>query len=125
MRYGKEVALDVRDADPSKFTRDAIEDFMVDLCGALGLVRGPLYFWDYENPDEKAEAPPHLKGTTAVQFVTTSSIVIHTLDDLRSVFLNVFACGEVSYEVVKTVTLKHFGGDVPWWAHLHRGEHLS
>lgn len=122
MKYGHEVILDVVDADPTFFTRAHIRRYLIELCGHLGLEREDLHFWDYANPEEKARAPAHLKGTTAVQFVTTSSIVIHTLDDARQVLVNVFGCGDIDPDVVQVVTLWHFHGRVVRRHLIERGK---
>lgn len=93
--YGMELALDLHDCDHTVFTREGLTLFFVELCKRIGMEREDLHFWDYENwPDHKAMAAPHLKGTSAVQFIKTSSIVIHTLDDLNRVYLNIFSCQE-------------------------------
>ena len=55
--------------------------------------RCQLYFWDDVGvPNEKKQTLAHTKGTSAVQFILTSSIVIHTLDLLGSVYINIFSC---------------------------------
>jgi len=52
-----------------------------------------LHFWDDVGvPLEERETEPHTKGTSAVQFILTSTIVVHTLDLLRKVFINIFSC---------------------------------
>ena len=51
-------------------------------------------FWDYDTQEEFDAAPPHLKGISAVQFILTSNITIHTLNDLKAVYLNIFSCKE-------------------------------
>jgi S-adenosylmethionine/arginine decarboxylase-like enzyme len=53
---------------------------------------------------------PHLKGTSAIQFITTSNITIHTLDLLGAVYLNIFSCKEFEAEVVKEFSENWFKG---------------
>lgn len=119
--YGREVLLDVVDADPAKFTRASIEEFLGRLCGALYLERADLHFWDYDTPEERAEAPAHLRGVSAVQFVTTSTVVVHTLDESKQVLINVFGCGEIDAAVVERVAVSHFGGRVAAMHSIERG----
>ena len=91
--YGKELILDIHDCDPKKFTRESIQWFFIRLCQQIDMIRGPLHFWDYEGDPEGYEAAePHLKGTSAIQFIMTSNITIHTLDELKAVYLNIFSC---------------------------------
>lgn len=106
--YGMEMVLDLHDADPATFTREAISEYLDYLCSELGLEPAERHFWDYDDAEEKAEAPAHLKGTSVVQFITTSSIVIHTLDDLRTVFVNLFSCGTFDPALAEEITLEAF-----------------
>ena len=106
MAYGKELVVDLYGCDPKKFTRDGIEQFLIELCELIGMERCDLHFWDYVGyPEEKANAPIHLDGTTAVQFIKTSNITIHTLDKVGEVYLNLFSCKEfkpsVALEYIK------------------------
>lgn len=92
--YGKELILDLHGCDPSLFTRSAIKAFLKSLCDLIEMERCDLHFWDYEDAKEKEGAPPHLAGTSVVQFIKTSNITIHTLDKLCAVYLNIFSCKE-------------------------------
>lgn len=111
--YGYSSALDVVDCNPETFTRERIERFLVALCEAIDMEREDLHFWDYEgDPEGYAAAPAHLRGVSAVQFIKTSSIVIHTLDDLRVVFIDLFSCKPYLERVVRAVVTSHFEGRV-------------
>lgn len=90
--YGQECIVDVHDCKVV-FSRQVIKRFCMDLCELLGMQREDLVFWDYQGqPEEYENAPAHLKGTSAVQFIRTSNITIHALDELKRVYLNVFSC---------------------------------
>jgi len=111
--YGYSSILDVVDCNPEAFTRESIERFLVALCEAIDMEREDLHFWDYEgDPNGYAAAPTHLRGTSAVQFIKTSSIVIHTLDDLNVVFIDLFSCKEYEPNVVIAIVEDHFKGEV-------------
>lgn len=91
--YGVELILDIHNCNITKFNRKEIEEFMKKLCELIDMEREDLYFWDYEGQeDEYKKAPAHLKGISAVQFISTSNITIHTLDEMKRVYLNVFSC---------------------------------
>lgn len=112
-RYGYSSVLDVVECDSGTFTRESIERFMIELCDTIDMEREDLHFWDYEgDPEGYAAAPTHLRGVSAVQFIKTSSIVIHTLDDLRVVFIDLFSCKEYDPHVVKALVESHFKGEV-------------
>ncbi len=111
--YGYSSVLDVIHCDPTIFTRESIERFVVALCEAIDMEREDLHFWDYEDdPEGYAAAPIHLRGTSAVQFIKTSSIVVHTLDDLGVVFIDLFSCKRYEPHVVSVVVEGHFRGKV-------------
>lgn len=111
--YGYSSVLDVVACDPATFTRQCIEQFLIALCEAIDMEREDLHFWDYEDdPEGYAAAPAHLRGTSAVQFIKTSSIVIHTLDDLGVVFIDLFSCKRYKPHVVNEVVEDYFGGRV-------------
>ena len=113
--YGKELILDIHNCncDSGEFSRGNIKRFMKQLCLMINMERHDLCFWDYKGqPEEYAKAPPHLKGTSAVQFISTSNITIHTLDEMRRVYLNIFSCKSFKSSVVKEVALNFFGGEI-------------
>lgn len=111
--YGKELILDLHDCDPETFTREEIERFYVELCDLIGADRGDLHFWDYEGEEEEYEkAPDHLKGISAIQFILTSNLTLHTLDVLKKVFLNIFSCDDFDEDVVIEFATRHFRGNV-------------
>ena len=91
MNYGLELVIDLHNCN-TLFTRETITQFMEELCELINMERADLHFWDYETQEEKDEVPDHLAGTSAIQFITTSNITIHTLDRLRAVYLNIFTC---------------------------------
>ena len=92
-QYGIELILDLHGCDAAKFTRDSITEYFERLCVLIDMQREDLHFWDDEGvSEEDKQTSPHTQGTSAVQFILTSSIVIHTLDQLRAVYINIFSC---------------------------------
>ena len=111
MIYGYSSVIDVINCDPRTFTRESIEEFVVALCDAINMEREDLHFWDYDgDPEGYAAAPSHLRGVSAVQFIKTSSIVIHTLDDLGVVFIDLFSCKTYVDFTVTEIAKAHFKG---------------
>ena len=99
--FGKELILDLHECNSSKFTRYFIKQFFVELCELIDMEPCKVTFWDYQNaPEDYKKAPDHLKGTSAVQFISTSNITIHTLDKLNNVYLNIFSCKD--FDTFKT-----------------------
>ncbi len=111
--YGKELILDIHNCDSSTFTRKSIRNFFKELCDLIEIKRSRLVWWDdWGIPPEEQETEPHLKGTSAVQFIETSNIVIHTLDILESVYLNIFSCTDFDTNVAKEFSREWFRGKV-------------
>lgn len=111
--YGKELILDLHNCDPSTFNRKSIEDYFTKICKKIDMEQCELYFWDDEGlSPEECQTEPHLKGTTAVQFIMTSNITIHTLDIMKRVYLNIFSCKDFKSTIVKEHTVNWFGGEI-------------
>ena len=111
MAYGKELILDLYGCDSRLFNRKSIEEWLKKLCGLIDMEREDLHWWDYQecSEEEKKDAPAHLLGTTAVQFITTSDIRIHVLDILKECYINIFSCKEFDKDVARKFTLNWFG----------------
>ena len=111
--YGKELILDLHNCDPSGFNRKDIEEYFSELCLRIDMQRCEMHFWDdLETPEEEKQTSPHTKGTSAVQFILTSNITIHTLDILKKIFINIFSCKEFDVRVVEDFTVDFFGGEI-------------
>ena len=109
MPYGHELILDVHGCDVATFTRESIDGYFEKLCQAIDMVKCERYWWDDVgvSPEEQ-QVSPHTKGTSAVQLILTSSIVIHTLDILGAVYVNVFSCKEYDPAVARQITVDWF-----------------
>ncbi len=117
--YGMELVMDLHDCDHLQFCRESITAYFEGLCELIGMEREELHFWDYEpwqsGSAAKKNAPSHLKGTSAVQFIRTSNITIHTLDDLHRVYINIFSCREFKTMKAVAFTVEWFGAG--WCGH--------
>lgn len=111
--YGVHLIMDMHGCDQELFNRRDIRRFMAALCSEIKMVRAKLHFWDYlYSPFARRKAPAHLKGTSAVQFIATSTITIHTLDDLETVYLDIFSCKDFQEAAVLEYCQKWFKGRV-------------
>lgn len=109
--YGKEIILDLHNCNPKKFTRKTIKRYFIGLCDLIDMKRADLFWWDdYGAPKEQRQTLPHLKGTSAVQFIMTSNVTIHTLDILKNVYLNIFSCKDFDPIKAKKFSERYFGG---------------
>lgn len=131
--YGKELILDLENCNPEKFNRKEFRNFYDELCELLGVEKGPVHFWDYsgfwyniycwifDRDSLKKNAPPHLKGTSAVQFIMTSSLVIHALDDLKTLYINIFSCDNFDEDKVSAYVKTYFEGRIVAQHNITRG----
>ena len=111
--YGKEVLIDLHNCDASTFTRKSIRNYFKEICELIDMQREKLTWWDdLHTPEAEKETEPHLVGTSAVQFIKTSNITIHTLDIMKRAYVNIFSCKGFSPEVAATFTEKWFRGSM-------------
>ena len=109
-KYGIELILDLHRCDASTFTRESIQKYFERLCDLIEMKREELHFWDDVGiPEEEKQTSPHTQGTSAVQFILTSSIVIHTLDQLEAVYINIFSCKAYDPKIAENFSVQWFG----------------
>lgn len=102
--------LDLHGCDVSTFNRDSLRGYFKKICDAIDMEREDLHFWDYDGvPEEERTTEAHLLGTSAVQFIKTSNIVIHTLDLLEAVYINIFSCKPYDKDMAEKITVEWFG----------------
>ena len=110
--YGYELVLDLHGCNPDKFNRKDIDAYFTELCRRIDMQKCEVHFWDDEGlPPEEHQTLPHTKGTSAVCFILTSSIVIHTLDMLEAVYVNIFSCKDFDPDLAAAFTSEWFEAD--------------
>jgi S-adenosylmethionine/arginine decarboxylase-like enzyme len=111
--YGYELLLDLSDCDPSTFNRKFIDQFFTELCDVIEMEKCAVHFWDdVDVPPGEQQTEPHTKGTSAVCFILTSTIVLHTLDLLKAMYVNIFSCRGYNPDVAAEFTKKWFRGNI-------------
>ena len=110
--YGIELILDLHKCNSKKFTKYYINKFFKELCKEIDMEACKVTFWEYDTQEEFDAAPPHLKGITGVQFISTSNITIHTLYDLKAVYLNIFSCKDFDTLGAMIFCKEFFGGEI-------------
>jgi len=112
-KYGKELILDLHNCDPKTFTRYSLKKYFNEICILIDMQRCKLCWWDdYGVTKEEQQTLPHTKGTSAVQFILTSNITIHTLDIMKCVYVNIFSCKEFDEKKAEIFTKDWFKGEV-------------
>ena len=93
----------------STFNRASLDGYFKKLCKAIEMQKCERYWWDDGGvAEEEKQTSPHTKGTSAVQFLLTSTIVVHTLDLLKAVYINIFSCRTFDEKVAEQVTKEWF-----------------
>lgn len=116
--YGQELILDLHDCDATRFTRIELAKYLAELCEIIDMERCELYYWDDVGvPEEDRQKHPKTKGTSVVQFILTSTIVVHTLDLLGSVYVNIFSCKTFDVMKAQEFTVEWFKSS-KWVTHL-------
>ncbi len=112
--YGKELIIDLHDCKNTHlFNRKDLKLFFEKLCNFIDMKRCDLHFWDYMGYDEEyKKAPVHLKGTSAIQFISTSNITLHTLDVMKRVYLNIFSCKNFNSKKAEEFCRNYFDAKV-------------
>ncbi len=111
--YGKELIIDLHDCNVDKFNRKALRKYFKELCILIDMQRAKLVFWDDMGvPEEEKQTLPHTKGTSAIQFILTSNITIHTLDMLGAVYINIFSCKDFDHKAALDFTKMYFQSSV-------------
>lgn len=111
--YGRELIIDMHNCDPKTFTRKSIREYFTKLCKVIDMQQCDLHFWDDVGvPKAERQTDPHLKGTSAIQFILTSNITIHALDLLGKVYVNIFSCKDFSPSEAEIFTQNWFKGEV-------------
>lgn len=108
--YGCELILDLQGCDVSTFNRKSLDSFFTELCDLIEMERCEVHFWDDVGvPPGEQQTLPHTKGTSAVCFILTSTIVVHTLELLKAAYVNIFSCKEFDPKAAEEFTKKWFG----------------
>jgi S-adenosylmethionine/arginine decarboxylase-like enzyme len=97
MYYGKHLILTALSCNPNILDTKKIAGFMTDLVKRIDMVA-------FGDPIAERFGQGHEIGISAVQLIETSAIVMHTNDQARDMYLDVFSCKSFSeHEVIRFV----------------------
>lgn len=107
--YGQSFLIDLHRCDISLFNRHDIDRFFTGLCEIIDMKPEDRYFWDdLDALEGEKQTDPQTRGTSAIQFILKSSIVIHTLDLLGDVYIDVFSCKLFDISEILDFSIKFF-----------------
>ena len=98
-----EIIVDIHGCNIFNFKKKRLDAFFSELVvlSDMQAVGKPKYWKECSNI-------PHLKGYSGIQFIKTSSILIHTLDILQSAYINFFSCKDFDPDQVVEFIKNHF-----------------
>jgi S-adenosylmethionine decarboxylase len=100
--WGWHLLIDMSDVNKNMDSEDAIENFFGLLLKTTKMkALSPIMIKRVDNKEEG-------RGISAVQIITTSSIVFHGDDKNRCVYLDVFTCKPFDQKVVINLIKKYF-----------------
>ncbi|VVC05561.1 S-adenosylmethionine decarboxylase [uncultured archaeon] len=119
--YGQECILDFSDVPNSFFHKHTIRLFSEKLCDEINMRKGPNYVhvWGEDKQERK-----HFQGAGAIkadgisvsavctQFLYSSSITIHALDEIHKVFVNIFSCNKFDAAKAEKFCQENVGGKI-------------
>jgi len=107
--YGYELIIDLGKCNAEIFTEEHIETFCKELCKVIDMKAEDFHIWASDPKDYHLE-PDHIYGVSAVQFIITSTITIHALTKLRTVYVNVFSCKDFDKHLAMKYIVEFFEG---------------
>ena len=91
--FGVHYILDADDCKGEIKDRKHIQDFINTLVSKLGMKKGETVFEYFEDNDYNRERD--IVGWSVVQNISLSNITIHINEISRTIYLDVFTCGEL------------------------------
>lgn len=109
--YGMEAVLDIHDVPIEFFDDKNVRRFAEKLCDEIGMTKGPIYLWG-DNKALGTMNDPKADGISVCQFLHSSSITIHAIDEFKKVFINVFSCKSFPADTVREFAEENVGGTI-------------
>ena len=102
--WGMLAAIDLHGCERSRLEDpDTLRRFVPSLIDAIGMrAHGPLMLDRFGDGE--------LEGWSAMQFIETSSVTVHTDEVCDRCFVDVFSCRPFDSSAAASVAVAHFGG---------------
>jgi S-adenosylmethionine/arginine decarboxylase-like enzyme len=102
--WGMMAVLDLHGCDRARLQDpDTIRRFVPEVIDAIGMrAHGPLHLERFGTGE--------LEGWSAMQFIETSSLTIHTDEFGDRCYVDVFSCKQFDPELAAAIAERHFGG---------------
>lgn len=105
--FGKHLIIDAKDAKGELKDRNHIQNFINELVLKLGMEKkGDTIFEYFE--DNEFNRHRDIVGWSVVQIISLSSIVIHINEISKTIYLDVFTCGNLNDLMVICLFSEYF-----------------
>ena len=92
--FGKELIIDAGDCRGDIRSKEHLQNFVDELVEKLGMKKkGETHFVYFEDNDYNRERD--IVGYTIIQVISLSNITIHINEISRTLYINIFTCGEL------------------------------
>ena len=114
--YGEELIIDLHKCNRDKLNQGDISEFLNILCDKIKMQRVSKHFYDLKSE----ESDDQYAGISVIQFITTSSIIIHTYNKKGNLYLNVFSCKKFDRRTVLEFSSQFFEGEIATFELIRR-----
>lgn len=99
--YGKHVMITAESCNEKLLDIDTMKQFLITLADEIDMIR-------HGEPIVERFGDGCQVGLSGVQLITTSALTIHTNDQWRDLYLDVFSCKWYDNEIVEAVVKRFF-----------------
>jgi len=99
--WGKSLHIDLFGCEQKTFRKNSLKKFCRLLCDEIGMKPHGV-------ARVKRFGQGKLRGNSALQFIKTSSIAIHTDDFQKRAFIDIFSCKDFNELSAKAFSKKYF-----------------
>ncbi len=107
MVFGKELIIDGNQCQGEIRDRKHIQNFIDDLCELTKMKKkGETIFTYFEDNDYNRVRD--IVGWTILQVITLSNITIHINEISRTIYFQIFSCGDIKEDLINVLFQNYF-----------------
>jgi len=107
MVFGKELIIDGNQCQGEIKDRKHIQNFIDDLCELTKMKKkGETIFTYFEDNDYNRVRD--IVGWTILQVITLSNITIHINEISRTIYFQIFSCGDIKEDLINVLFQNYF-----------------
>lgn len=107
MVFGKELIIDGNQCEGEIRDRKHIQNFIDDLCELTKMKKkGETIFTYFEDNDYNRIRD--IVGWTILQVITLSNITIHINEISRTIYFQIFSCGDIKEDLINVLFQNYF-----------------